>query len=87
MDYNHITNFFDKFKKLICQKEETQGVVVETISSEINHQLENRSIKIKSGYIYIQSSPTIRCEIMMHKKQILDKLKRILPSNTFLDIK
>ena len=87
MDYNHITNFLDKFKKLIFQKEELKNVVVETISKEISHPIETHSVKIKDGCIYTHSSPILCSEIFMHKKQILDKLKNILPNNNFSDIK
>ncbi len=87
MDYNHITIFLDKFKKIICQKEETKEIVMKTISDEICHKVDNQLVKIKSGYIHVQASPALRCEVMMHKKQILDKLKNLLPSNNFIDIK
>ncbi len=87
MDYNHITTFLDKFKKLIFQKEELKNVVVETISKEISHPVEERAVKIKDGCIYMNGSPVLCSEIFMHKKQILDKLKNILPNNNFSDIK
>jgi len=87
MDYNHITNFLDKFRKIIFQKEELKNIVVKTISFEISHQIEGKSVKIKNGYIYVDGSPMLRSEIMIHKKQILMKLKDILPDNNFLDIK
>jgi len=87
MDYNHITSFLDKFKKLIFQKEEIKNIVVKTIVEEISHQVENDSVKIKSGCIYVEGSPMLRSEILIHKKQILEKLKTLLPDNNFLDIK
>jgi len=87
MDYNRITSFLDKFKKIIFQKEEIKGIVVKTIIEEISHQIENNSVKIKSGCIYVEGSPILRNEILIHKKQILDKLKALLPDNNFLDIK
>ncbi|MFA5827728.1 MAG: hypothetical protein WC839_04550 [Candidatus Paceibacterota bacterium] len=87
MDYNHITSFLNKFKKIIFQKEEIKGIVVKTITEEISHQIENNSVKIKNGCIYIQGSPILRNEILIHKKQILEKLKDLLPNNNFSDIK
>lgn len=87
MDYNHITNFLDKFKKLINQKEEVKEIVLKIIKEEIPFQIEKQSLKIKGGFIYIESSPILRSEILMHKKQILIKLKTILPDVNFLDIK
>jgi hypothetical protein len=87
MDYNHITNFLDKFKKLIFQKEETKEIVIKVIEKEVHHQLKKESVKIKGGYIYIESSPILRSEILIHKKQILENLKNVSPSNNFIDIK
>jgi hypothetical protein len=87
MDYNHITSFLDKFRKIIFQKEEVKNIVVKTISEEISHPIESSSIKIKNAVIYIEGSPMLRSEILMHKKQILVKLKDFLPNNNFLDIK
>jgi hypothetical protein len=87
MDYNQITTFLNKFKELIFQKEELKSIIVKTISEEISHQLIDNTITIKNGCIYIQGSPILRGEILMHKKQILEKLKIILPQNNFLDIK
>jgi hypothetical protein len=87
MDYNHITNFLDKFKKLIFQKEELKEIVIRVISEEIHHQIKKESLKIKGAYIYIEGSPILRSEILIHKKQILEKIKLFLPDNNFLDIK
>lgn len=87
MDYNHITSFLDKFKKLVFQKEETKEIVVKTISEEVCHIIEKQAVKIKDGYIYVESSPILHSEILIHKKQILEKLKNILPNNNFLDIR
>jgi hypothetical protein len=87
MDYNPINKFLNKFKKLIFEKEETNEVVIKTISEEISHQINENSIKIKNGTIYIDGSPILRNEVLIHKKQILKKLKTLLPNNNFLEIK
>ncbi|MCX6754557.1 MAG: hypothetical protein NTU81_01880 [Candidatus Nomurabacteria bacterium] len=87
MDYNQISNFLEKFKKLINQKEDTKNIVIKTISEEIRHPIDSDQIKLKGGCIYIQGSPILRSEIMIHKKQILSKLKDILVDIYFTDIK
>jgi hypothetical protein len=87
MDYNHVAKFLEKFKSILFQKEEINNIVAETISKEIAHQIETSDLKIKNGFIYINGSPILRSEIMLHKKQILFKLKELLPKNIFLDIK
>ena len=87
MDYNQITSFLDKFKKLIYQKEETKEAIIETIKQEVSYAPEKDTIKTKNGCIYIQGSPTLRGEILMHKEQILKKLTILLPESHFFDIK
>ncbi|MFA6514729.1 MAG: hypothetical protein WCT42_00485 [Candidatus Paceibacterota bacterium] len=87
MDYNHITKFLDKFKKILFQKEEIKEIVLKIISLEISHEIKKESLKIKNGCIFIQGSPVLRGEILIHKKQILVKLKTALPENTFIDIR
>ena len=87
MDYNQITIFLDKFKKIICQKEETKEIVVKTIGDEIHHAVDNQAVKIKDNCIYIKSSPIICSEILIHKQQILMKLKNTLPNNIFSNIR
>ncbi|MBK5215224.1 MAG: hypothetical protein JJE53_00220 [Candidatus Pacebacteria bacterium] len=87
MDYNHIKNFLDKFKKIIYEKEELRDLVIKTISEEISHPIENDSLKIKGGCIYVKGSPMLRSEILMHKKEILNKLESLFPNIHFFDIK
>lgn len=87
MDYNHITKFLEKFKKIIFQKEETREIIIKTISLEISHPIEGNNIKIKNGCIYIQGSPIIRNEILMRKNNILLKLKELIPGSNFVDIR
>ena len=87
MDYNHITSFLDKFKLILFRKEETKEVIVKTISDEICHQVEGNCVKLKNGCIQVEGSPILRGEILIHKKQILDKLKILLPSTVISDIK
>lgn len=87
MDYNHITSFLEKFKKIIFQKEEIKNIVTKIISEEINFQIEKDKVKIKRGIIFVEESPIIRSEIMIRKKQILIKIKKFFPQTIFLDIK
>jgi len=87
MDYNHITKFLEKFKKIIFQKEETREIITKIISLEISHPIEGNNIKTKNGCIYIQGSPIIRSEILMRKNNILLKLKELIPGSGFIDIK
>jgi len=87
MDYNKISNFLDKFRKIILQKEFVRESIVSIISNELSFNLKKDSVKIKNGIIYIEGSPILRNEIVMHKKNILLNIKKILPESNFLDIR
>jgi hypothetical protein len=87
MDYNKISNFLEKFKKLIYQKEFIKDSVVNIISNEVSFKLKKDSIKIKNGVIYLEGSPILRNEVLMRKKNILSSIKKIIPESNFLDIK
>lgn len=87
MDYNHITSFLDKFKKLLFQKEASQRIIVETIEKHISYPVDVSCVKVKGTTIHIQGSPLLRNEILMHKRGILTDLLQITPESRFTDIR
>jgi len=87
MEYNQITKFLEKFKKILFQKEEIHKIVVETISKHLSFELESNQIKIKNTFIYIEGSPILKNEVLIHKKEILLELKEKIPQYNLIDIK
>jgi hypothetical protein len=87
MDYNHITNFFDKFKKLIFEKEGLNKLISEVISKNISFPIDPSIIKNKNGIIYIKTTPMVLNEILIKKQAILKELLALLPDKNFTDIK
>lgn len=87
MDYNQITGFLEKFKKLLFQKEEVYKIIAKTISKHTSFLIEPKLIKIKNANIYIQSTPILRSEILIYKNKILSDLKKEIPEFNFKDIK
>jgi len=87
MDYNKISLFLDKFKKIINKKEEIETVVKESISNITSQKINKKNIKIKGVNIYIEGSPFLKSEILIKKNEILKTIKKLLPDNNFLDIK
>lgn len=87
MDYNHIKNFLEKFRIIIGKKEEIIDIISETIQEEVPCVFDKKLIKIKNESILINVSPILRSEILIHKKQILLKLKNKIPNINFLNIK
>lgn len=87
MDYSKISNFLDKFKKIIFKDEELRAVVLNSIFNETKRVVNNDKIKIKNGIVYIKESPIFLNEIMIKKGKILSNIKNILPNSNIFDIK
>lgn len=87
MDYNHITNFLGKFKDLLFKQEETTTAIVDVITKHISYPIESSSIKTKGNIIYLQGSPMLRSEVLIHKPGILADLANLLPESRFTDIR
>lgn len=87
MDYSHIASFFDKVKKTLFKNEEYYEVISQVIRKHISSSIDPKSIKIKGSVIYIQGSPMIRNEIMIHKTGILADVSALLPDRQFSDIR
>lgn len=88
MDYNHISNFFSRFKNIVFQKEEVREHIRKIISKNISYEITNDFFDFKNGVIYLKCSPVVRTEIFIKKKDILLELKDVLPQNiNFVDIR
>ena len=86
MDYNHISGFLDKFKKIFSEKDDLRNAIVLVISKNLSFQLKTENIKIKDNLVKINGSPILRNEIFMHKEKILKDLSIVLPNNNIKDI-
>lgn len=87
MDYSHISNFLERFKKVLFKKEELNKIVAQVISETISFPIEEKILKIKGVNIYVEASPILKNEILIHKEKILKKLKSLVTDYSFNDIK
>ncbi len=87
MDYNHVTLFLEKFKKLLFQKEGYTRVIAETITKHIGTPIDISSISTKGSIIHIQGSPVLRNEVLIHKQGILSDLEMLISGARFTDIR
>ena len=87
MDYKHITNFLEKFKKTLFKKEEIYKNIIETIFKHTSILIEAKSIKIKNTNIYIKETPIIRSEILIKKEKIISDLEKLIIGQKITDIK
>ncbi len=87
MDYNHVTGFLEKFKKLLLNKEVSYGIIAETVSKHLSTPIDLSNIKTKGTTIHIKGSPMLLAEILIHKQAILSDLNRFIPQGRFKDIR
>lgn len=88
MEYNHINGFFDKFKKIIYQKQETKKIIRDTISKNISFDINDDFFDYKNGIVYLKCSSVFKNEIIIRKEKILKDLAQELdPGFRVLDIK
>ena len=87
MDYNHITSFLDKFKKIISLSQRHNSVIAEMITKHISFQIKEEMIKIKGSIITLEGSPMLKSEVLMHKSRILSDISSLIPERKFTDIR
>ncbi|MDD3662546.1 MAG: hypothetical protein PHT84_01635 [Candidatus Pacebacteria bacterium] len=87
MDYEQISGFLEKFKKVLFQKEEVYEIISDTIFQQTKILIKKDLIKIRNNFIYIECSPILKNEILIYKSKILLSLKNKTPNNLFIDIK
>ena len=87
MDYNHISNFLGKVKQLLFKNEEYYEIISQVINRHIFLVVDPKLIKIRGSIIYIQSSPLVKNEIMIHKRGILSDISEVLTERKFTDIR
>jgi hypothetical protein len=87
MDYNPISNFFDKFKKILATGEESRNAICAALNKNLKGDFKPNQITTKGVVIEVQASPIVKNEIMMRKSQILADIKALLPESRFIDIR
>lgn len=87
MDYNHIEQFLDKFKKLLSKSEAVTGVIADIVSKHTNTTVDPKMIVIKGTVIHMQGSPMLRNEVFLHTQEIIAELAVIIPDRHFTAIR
>lgn len=87
MDYSQVSLFLEKFKKLLSQKEVSQTLISETLFKYLKIPINEKMFRVKGSVIYIQGSPVLRSEILIHKESILSDLNKTIGNIRFTDIR
>ncbi len=85
MDYSQISIFLDKLKQKFLQKEDLYTDIKNLIEEKLHVVLEIDNIKISNNKINIKTSPIVKNEILLNKKNILEKINTKY-NNRFIDI-
>ena len=80
-------NFLAKYKKIILDQEVLINKIQEVIKNITKVELSKGTIVLKNNTIQIKASAGARGEIFIHKKEILQSLKKDLPDHFISDIK
>jgi len=84
---NPISNFFEKFKKLIQNSGLQKQAVIEAIKTITNIEVESKKIRFGENSIYINIPPAIKFQIFLKKEKILNEIKKSTGKQSFRDIK
>ena len=82
MPHKHIKDFFQRFALLTP----TERIIKEATTSAIyvatNITVSPKSMVYHNNTVYIKEPPLIKGEILIHKNEILEILKKNIPKNT-----
>ncbi len=82
----NISKYLEKFKNDINKGQFLVDNIVSTIKKHTNIDIENKDIDVKSNIIYINTPPSYKNKIFIHKESILIDINSI--SNiVFIDIR
>ncbi len=66
----NISNFFEKFKKLQQNNQNTKDTIIRVIKKILNIDIKKEDIEVKNNQINIKCNPIIRSEIYMSKNAL-----------------
>ncbi|OHA81996.1 MAG: hypothetical protein A2675_01570 [Candidatus Yonathbacteria bacterium RIFCSPHIGHO2_01_FULL_51_10] len=82
MSHKHIKDFFQRFALLTPTERIVKEAATSAIYATTNITVSPKSMVYHNNIIYIKGSPLVKGEILIHKKAILEILKKDIPKNT-----
>jgi hypothetical protein len=77
MDYKHVQEFLNKFKKITDSFLLNKDKVVLVLEKNLKLKIEKDSFSVKNKVLQIKASPVIRNEIFLRKESIIKDLNDI----------
>lgn len=86
---DHFGSFLGKFKKFTIPNKDIRECVALRCGLIIKKEIPVSSVRVLGRILYIDLHPTIKGEILLHKKEILDEINTTLKpkQQLFLDIR
>jgi len=86
-DYKSIKSFLDRFRIKFSEKDKIKEIVINSVFNKTKYKPEKDFVSIKRGVVFIRTTPIIKSEILIHKKEILEDLSLQISSFKIFDIK
>lgn len=71
----NISTYLDKFKKISSKKSFLKDAVAASISKVLEINIDKNNIEIRKNNIYLKIKPTVKNEVFIKKKFIINELK------------
>mgnify|MGYP003457097213 CR=1 FL=1 len=71
-----ISGFFDKFKNTALRELNKREVIISSIFSTTKQKIDIKDINIKEGIVVIKGNQSLKSEIFLKKKLILDQINK-----------
>ncbi|KKQ35884.1 MAG: hypothetical protein US50_C0003G0004 [Candidatus Nomurabacteria bacterium GW2011_GWB1_37_5] len=82
-----ISEYLEKFKKIISSKDDLYNEIIKVIKEVINIEIQNNKIKIKESILYINEIGIIKNEIFINKERIILEINKNQKSIIITDIR
>jgi len=73
-----IVLYFEKFKKFVPPERFLRRAVVASIAELVGEAVAEESVKVRGSTVFISAHPTIKAEVFMRKKELLDRISEKL---------
>ncbi len=83
----NISSFLQKFHSALGADKEKRSILCTIFKDVLKVELEEKSFSLKGDVLYVKATPSLKSEIFMHKKEILEKISAVSPKLFILDIR
>ena len=87
MTWNNISSYLEKFRNIKPPNDSIKKVVIDVISIELGVDLLTENLNVKNNIVYINSSPTLKNEVLFNKKELLGLVNKKLIGKSVFDIR